>query len=116
MVAAFRMAIFVHRSVLLSNWDDLRAVFLGSGYMTHPSKHVSMPLRHLIHLKIDNRSRCRKKVDSIFHLICPYSHRPKEEINEKRNCTEKAMAELKSLGKRCNEKRCYLIGSLHWSG
>ena len=28
----------------------------------------------------------------------------------------KAMAELKSLGKRCNEKRCYLIGSFHWSG
>ena len=43
MVAAFRMAIFVHRSVLLSNWDDLRAVFLGSGYMTHPiTQLVSM--------------------------------------------------------------------------
>ena len=46
----FRMAIFVHRSVLLTNWDDLRAVFLGSGYMTHPSVQCTLDI--LLFLKM----------------------------------------------------------------
>ena len=33
------MKIFIHGSVLLANYKVLRAVFLGSGYMTYPNAH-----------------------------------------------------------------------------
>ena len=42
MLTVFGMEIFVHGSVLLANYKVLRAVFLGSGYMTYPNGHTCL--------------------------------------------------------------------------